>query len=101
MPDNNPWEAVIARLEEGVENAVRELEQPNSSPRIELWSPPEGMGEIPAELVPRMRRLVAAQKALMERMEERRTELGRQMGAVRKVPTISSSSHSLYLDISG
>lgn len=101
LPDQSPWEVVLDRLEEGVAAAVREMEDPNGAPRIELWSPPAGLGPVPEALAPRMARLIASQKALLESMERRRREFGSQMNAVRQVPLVSTGSRSLYLDISG
>ena len=87
------------RLEEAVETAARTMEDPLAAPRIELWSPPQE--PLPPELAARTERLIEAQKALMERMESRRQEAGRQMGALRRVPGVGTAGPSLYLDVSG
>lgn len=95
----NAWESVLDRLEEAVETAARTMDDPLAAPRIELWSPPQE--PLPAELAARTERLIAAQKALLARMESRRQEAGRQMGALRRVPGVATSAPSLYLDVSG
>ncbi|MFZ3416396.1 hypothetical protein [Arthrobacter sp. 3Tela_A] len=93
------WETVLDRLEEAVETAARTMEDPLAAPRIELWSPPQD--PLPPELAARTQRLIEAQKALMERMESRRQEAGKQMGALRRVPGVGTAGPSLYLDVSG
>ena len=93
------WETVLDRLEEAVETAARTMEDPLAAPRIELWSPPQE--PLPPELAARTERLIEAQKALMERMENRRQEAGKQMGALRRVPGVGTAAPSLYLDVSG
>ena len=93
------WETVLDRLEEAVETAARTMEDPLAAPRIELWSPPQD--PLPPELAARTQRLIEAQKALMERMESRRQEAGKQMGALRRVPGVGTAAPSLYLDVSG
>ncbi|MER2135689.1 MAG: hypothetical protein ABS910_13520 [Arthrobacter sp.] len=93
------WESVLDRLEEAVETAARAMEDPLAAPRIELWSPPQE--PLPAELAARTERLIAAQKVLLNRMESRRQEAGRQMGALRRVPGVGTRGPSLYLDVSG
>ena len=93
------WETVLDRLEEAVETAARTMEDPLAAPRIELWSPPQE--PLPPELAARTQRLIEAQKALMERMESRRQEAGKQMGALRRVPGVGTAGPSLYLDVSG
>ena len=93
------WEAVLDRLEEAVETAARTMEDPLAAPRIELWSPPQE--PLPPELSARTQRLIEAQKALLERMDNRRQEAGKQMGALRRVPGVGTAGPSLYLDVSG
>ena len=95
----NVWESVLDRLEEAVETAARTMEDPLAAPRIELWSPPRE--PLPAELAARTERLIEAQKALLERMQNRRQEAGKQMGALRRVPGVATAGPSLYLDVSG
>ncbi|MER1997437.1 MAG: hypothetical protein ABTA24_13210 [Arthrobacter sp.] len=103
MPEDSSaretWEAVLDRLEEAIETAARTMEDPLAAPRIELWAAPEE--PLPPELAARTERLVEAQKALLARMESRRQEAGRQMGALRRVPGVGTAGPSLYLDVSG
>ena len=102
LPENTSrWEAVLERLEEGVDAAVRAMEDPHAAPRIELWSPPDDLGPLPAGLADRVRRLTEAQKLLLEKMAQRRDETGKQLEALRRVPGIGQPGRSLYLDVSG
>lgn len=102
MPDNQQrWEAVLDRLEEGVDTAVRAMEDPQAAPAIELWSPPADLGPLPVGLRERMERLIDSQRALMERIEGRHGEVGKQVRALRRVPGVGETERSLYLDISG
>ena len=93
------WEMLLDRLEENVEAAARTMEDPLSSPRIDLWSPPDE--PLPEELRGRVERLMAAQKALLTAMDNRRQEAGKQMTALRRVPGVAPAAPSLYLDVSG
>lgn len=102
LPENTSrWEAVLDRLEEGVETAVRTMEDPHGVPRIELWSPPDDLGPVPDDLRERVLRLTEAQALLLEKMARRRDETGKQLEALRRVPGVSQPGRSLYLDVSG
>ncbi|MCV9996279.1 hypothetical protein OIU93_18560 [Paeniglutamicibacter sp. ZC-3] len=97
-----PWERFLADLEDQVAQ-LREscaddaslLELPHAS-----WSPPAGMGELPPELGPRARAILAEMDSLTPVLGERRDEAARQLRAVSSVPRDSAVT-SVYLDSVG
>ncbi|MFL4479368.1 hypothetical protein ACIPUB_13955 [Paeniglutamicibacter sp. ORCA_105] len=96
------WERVLAGLEDQVAQ-LREscaddaslLELPDTS-----WSPPAGIGDLPPELAPRARALLAEMDSLTPVLGERRDEAARQLRAVSSVPRDSAAT-SVYLDSVG
>jgi len=65
---------------------------------VEPWSPGDP-GPLPDELRGWAENIVAAQSEAIERLERRRASVGRQLTALRSVP--SGGGGSPYLDVTG
>jgi hypothetical protein len=65
------------------------------------WTPPAGIGQIPAELVERARALLAGQRELSAELEVGKNEVARHLAAIRSVPAMRAPSASVYLDVTG
>lgn len=85
----------MAQLRESCADDASLLELPHTS-----WNPPAGMGELPLELAPRARALLAEMDSLTPVLGERRAEAARQLRAVSSVPRDSTVT-SVYLDSVG
>ncbi len=70
--------------------------EPHTAP---AWTPPEGLGPIPEELVERARSVEAAQQAAVERLEEAKRTTARHLAAVQSVPEGRASGRSIFLDV--
>ncbi|QEE60179.1 hypothetical protein FVA74_00350 [Salinibacterium sp. dk2585] len=98
MPDTS-FDAWVAALDE----LERELEWADDvvSGRGAQWTPPQGLGRMPAELVDRATRILDAQRNLMTRLDEERQDVGRHIAALRSVPAVTDAAASVYLDVAG
>lgn len=65
------------------------------------WTPPTGIGPIPAELVARAQELLAGQRELGAELEAGKNEIARHLAAIRSVPAMRAPSASVYLDVTG
>jgi len=65
------------------------------------WTPPAGLGAIPAELAERARDLVHNQQKLIGELETARNLTAKHLAAVRAVPPKRDARASVYLDVAG
>ncbi|GEP28328.1 hypothetical protein E3O11_16915 [Cryobacterium levicorallinum] len=65
------------------------------------WTPPWGLGAIPAELVERVRDLLHNQHKLIGELETARNLTAKHLAAVRAVPPKHDARASVYLDVAG
>lgn len=65
------------------------------------WTPPSGLGPIPAECVERARRIHTAQKHALGRMEEARASVAKHLAALEAVPASRDNGRAIYLDVTG
>ena len=98
MPDTS-FDAWVDALDE----LERELEWADDvvSGRSAQWTPPQGLGTMPAELVDRASRILDAQRNLMTWLDEERQDAGRHLAALRSVPAVTDAAASVYLDVAG
>ncbi|HET8595677.1 MAG TPA: hypothetical protein VFM07_10545 [Intrasporangium sp.] len=101
------WDTVLTRLEadltvlesqlSGIPDAL-DLAALGGQPAI--FTPPSGLGPLPAHLADRARALEAAQARVALRLEEIRTTAGQHLAALRAVP--SAPAHPpVYVDVEG
>lgn len=65
------------------------------------WTPPQGLGPLPEELVDRAQRIQAAQCKALRQLEEARASAARHLAALDAVPGSREHGHSVYLDVTG
>lgn len=63
----------------------------------ETWTPPEGLGPMPAELLPRAAALRTSQQLAIARVEERLADVSSRLRAVKKIPQLAADV-PVYLD---
>jgi hypothetical protein len=73
----------------------------SSTTAASTWTPPSGLGPIPAELEGRARELLAGQRELIAELERARCATAAQLVSLRKVPATRPTGASVYLDIHG
>jgi hypothetical protein len=95
MTENTPdarWSAVLDELWRHVSAAIGTGSEPAA------WAPPDGLGPIPAALVPRAESIVRAQQLAIGDVRRRADVLEAHLKAVRKVPQLYPTDTSVYLD---
>ncbi|MGO4690023.1 hypothetical protein [Glaciibacter sp. 2TAF33] len=65
------------------------------------WTPPGGLGPIPADLEARARKLLAGQRELIAELEHTKRATAAQLRALRKMPATRPAAASVYLDTNG
>ena len=65
------------------------------------WTPPAGLGAIPAELAERVKDLLHNQHKLIGELETARIMTAKHLAAVRAVPPKRDARASVYLDVAG
>lgn len=86
---------------EGLEHQLAAGQAPEAVSAVVPWTPPAGLGPLPAELAPRAQALVAALNEAAARTAAARDEIARQLAAVRSVPLAEDGGSSVYLDVAG
>ncbi|MGO4493042.1 hypothetical protein AB4Y86_13280 [Arthrobacter sp. 2YAF22_2] len=77
------------------------LHQPESALPVQRWSPPVLSGPLPPEARRRAMALSAAQERVAKRLEAAKQDVSRQLHALSTVPSLSSPSRAVYLDVQG
>ncbi|WP_400159971.1 hypothetical protein [Arthrobacter sp. BPSS-3] len=106
------WLLVLDVLEMAVNAAERTLNdplgplsaplhQPESALPVQRWSPPVLSGPLPPEARRRAMALSAAQERVAKRLEAAKQDVSRQLHALSTVPSLSSPSRAVYLDVQG
>jgi len=72
---------------------------PLPSPR--RWTPPTGLGPLPADLATRASSLAERQRGVLGRLEAARAAVLQHLGAVRTVEASHEPSRPVYLDATG
>jgi hypothetical protein len=109
--DHAAWVAVLDDLERGLAMAAHpaggsfpgNAENPEeaSTTTLEPWSPPAGLGPLPADLADRAERLLRAQLDAGSLLQEARGRVARHLVAVRSVDPARPARDSVYLDVLG
>ena len=73
----------------------------SASSTNDIWTPPRGLGAIPAELAERVRDLLHNQHKLIGELETARNVTAKHLAAVRAVPPKRDARASVYLDVAG
>jgi hypothetical protein len=63
------------------------------------WVAPAALGPLPADLIDRATRLLAAQRERMAAIDTSRRSVGRHLSAVRSIATPADTDRSVYLDV--
>lgn len=100
--EHRAWASVLARMEADAAAAGRHTAGTASAVTpARLWTPPQNLGPLPAELVQRARALEAAQRDAVERLEEAQRMTARHLAAVQSVPEGRATGRSVFLDVTG
>jgi hypothetical protein len=106
--DRGAWLAVLDELQRGLAMAAHpaggwaDLSQERASTApVAPWSPPAGLGPLPADLADRAARLLSAQLDARSRLQEERGSVARHLSAVRSVDPARPARDSVYLDVLG
>jgi hypothetical protein len=88
------WEAVLTDLETRVDLAEQALDEGAEfqSSLLQPWTPPEGLGPLPAHLRERAITIIAMQAEVEQRINTAMDQLGREIGQV----TVSTRKVSAY-----
>jgi hypothetical protein len=97
--DWDGWLAVLIAMEQDLAAAVAESFDDESI--IAPWTPPTGLGPLPAGLREHARYVLESQGEVIAHLEARRSEVGRHLGALRSVPTGAQNGNSPFLDVTG
>ena len=97
------WVAVLDELERNAAKAAHPSggwagSEPLPGSR---WSPPAGIGPLPAALADRAARLLDAQRDAGAQLQEERTRVARHLVTVRAVDPARPTRDSVYLDVLG
>lgn len=107
MPDpkqstSGAWSVLLDDMEAGLRAAEAAAAAGTPSDRTVLdWTPPQGLGPLPEELVDRAQRIQAAQHNALRQLEEARASAARHLAALDAVPGSREHGHSVYLDVTG
>jgi hypothetical protein len=101
--DRDAWLAVLDDLEQAMAETAAD---PGSRPLTEdarrgPWSPPAGLGPLPADLADRAARLLRAQLDAESLLQDERARVARHLVAVRSVDPARPARESVYLDVLG
>lgn len=98
-PQRAAWLALLDELERSLGEAALGTSGVDLNPAGEGWSPPAGIGPLPADLVDRAQDILGGQRELISELEGERKVVGEKLAALRQVP--SAQVRAVYLDISG
>jgi hypothetical protein len=101
------WTEVLERLEDDLRAALaagkasEDASAASPSHRSSRWTPPAGLGPLPAELRDRAERLAEAQRHTAHYLRDQRDTTARHLAAVRSVPPAEADRPSVYFDLLG
>ena len=113
--DDSGWDSFLTRLERELaemllestadtapDGAAPDSDASDSRPPVgQVWTPPSGLGPLPAQLEVRARALLSATSNVCATLALRHFDIGRHLAAVRSVPSAASSRPPVYLDVAG
>ena len=100
------WAAALDDLEISLDAAARALAMSTSSKgglasTVTAWTPPTGLGALPADVAERVQDLLRNQQKLIIELEQARSLTRKHLTAVRSVPPERDARASVYLDVAG
>ena len=98
--DDSGWDSFLTRLERELAEMVLESTE-DTDPVGQVWTPPSGLGPLPAQLEIRARALLSATSNVRATLALRHFDIGRHLAAVRSVPSAASGRPPVYLDVAG
>ena len=98
--DDSGWDSFLTRLELELAEMLAESTE-DANPIIQVWTPPSGLGPLPAHLEVRARALLSATSNVRATLALRHFDVGRHLAAVQSVPSAASSRPPVYLDVAG
>jgi hypothetical protein len=87
------WTGLLDRFEEEIRRVNR-----GESAGLPEWSEPSDFPPLPAALAGRARSILERQRSTAERASAARREIGRELAAVRAIPTTTGSKLPRYID---
>ncbi|MGO4102388.1 hypothetical protein AB4Y63_00410 [Leifsonia sp. YAF41] len=97
--DHGAWVALLDELEASLGEAALGASGAAAESTSSAWTPPQGLGPIPGDLVDRARDILGGQRELISELLGERRAVGEQLAALRQVP--APQSQAVYLDITG
>ncbi|WP_159085088.1 hypothetical protein [Planctomonas deserti] len=101
---HDAWVAVLDELERNAAKAAHPSARraADGGPQAASpWSPPVGIGPLPADLADRATRLLRAQLDAGTLLQEERARIARHLVTVRAVDPARPARESVYLDVLG
>ena len=100
------WGAALDDLEVSLDTAARALAVSTSAEEglastLTAWTPPIGLGALPADVAERVQDLLRNQQKLIIELEQARSLTLKHLTAVRSVPSERDARASVYLDVAG
>lgn len=99
MSAEREWESLLARMEEDAERVLATDAGAEDAPGVREWTTPAA--PLPEALADRARRVVARQRAAMDRLRAARAVTRDHLDAVRRVPGGGRPETPAYLDVNG
>jgi hypothetical protein len=93
------WLAALDELE-AVAGRDPQVDGPSSVAGTGVWTPPAGLGPLPAELADRAAAVVGVQRGALARLDAARKAVLAHLGAVRTVESSHEPERPVYLDAS-
>ncbi|MCY7288073.1 MAG: hypothetical protein LH624_07440 [Cryobacterium sp.] len=98
------WLDVLDQLERSLGSGARDAVLAGPGERFSTgvqWRAPEHLGQLPADLEKRARRLISGQLELIGEIEDARRSAGVHLAAVRTVISAQHTNQAVYLDVAG
>jgi hypothetical protein len=96
------WSALLDEMEADLHVAAAAAAAGAPSDLTALdWTPRQGLGPLPEELVERAQRILAAQNKALRQLEEAKASAAKHLAALDAVPGSREHGHSVYLDVTG
>ena len=87
-----PWQSVLNDLWRRCRDSLESEERP------EPWTPPTGLGPIPADLIPQAESLMHAQRVAMAGIRARKDDVSARLKVMRQLPQLFHGDMPVYVD---
>ena len=98
------WLDVLDQLEASLDSGARDAVLAGPGERFSTgvqWRAPEHLGQLPADLEKRARRLISGQIELIATIEDARRSAGMHLAAVHTIISAQHTDQAVYLDVAG